>query len=331
MLSATIASAATTFLLKHMGSSFGFGELRHSTPTGCRSRLPAATRAQCGSPFAASVAPPTWASEPSAGCRRSLVLAEQIVELLPGDSAHEALDHGAVGGDEERLGHASDAVGDADGTLGVDDDGKVPASFGEELAGCVGVVVVEDADDGAITDFGVLLVEGDELGVLDDAGGAPGGEEVDDDPAAAKVVEVVGAAVARGALHGGREPPAQGALCLPLGGRVAGREARYQDGHEDGNDTRGDQRRAARPRPVEGNVVAVRIGATAFVVPERLHQRLPACSTVIAGPGSSSRDPSVPSVGPGPSPARATRAETGSVGLRRQIGRAHVRTSATKA
>src|SRR3546814_17648771 len=93
-------------------------------------------------------------------------LAEQIVELRPGDSAHEALDHGAVGGDEERLGHASDAVGDADGTLGVDDDGKVPASFGEELAGCVGVVVVEDADDGAITDFGVLLVEGDEPGEI---------------------------------------------------------------------------------------------------------------------------------------------------------------------
>src|SRR3546814_16348878 len=141
MFSATIASAATTFLLKHMGSSFGFVELRHSTPTGCRSRLPAATRAQCGSPtFAASVAPPTWASEPSAGCRRSLVLAEQIVELLPGDSAHEALDHGAVGGDEERLGHASDAVGEADGTHRVDDDGQVPASIAEELAGCVGVV-----------------------------------------------------------------------------------------------------------------------------------------------------------------------------------------------
>src|SRR3546814_1326706 len=171
------------------------------------------------------------------------------------------------------LGHASDAVGDAEGTIGFDDDGKVPTSFGEERAGDVGVVVVEDADDGAITDFGVLLVEGDELGVLDDAGGAPGGEEVDDDPAAAKVVEVVGAAVERGALHGGREPPEQGALCLPLGGRVAGREDRYQDGHEGGNDTRGDQRRAARPRPVEGNVVAVGIGATAFVIPERLHQR----------------------------------------------------------
>src|SRR3546814_7903387 len=76
------------------------------------------------------------------------------------------------------------------------------------------------------------------------------------------------------------------------------------------------------PRPVEGNVVSVRIGATAFVVPERLHQRLPAGSTVIAGPGSSSRDPSVPSVGTGPSLARATRAETGSVGLRRRPGQA---------
>src|SRR3546814_15556522 len=125
MVSATIASAATTFLLKHMGSSFGFGELRHSTPTGCRSRLPAATRAQCGSPtFAASVAPPTWASEPSAGCRRSLVMAEQIVELLPGDSAPEPLAHGAGGGDEERLGHRSATVGAADGPHGVEAAGQ---------------------------------------------------------------------------------------------------------------------------------------------------------------------------------------------------------------
>src|SRR3546814_11335957 len=158
MFSATIASAATTFLLKHMGSSFGFVELRHSTPTGCRSRLPAATRAQCGSPtFAASVAPPTWASEPSAGCRRSLVLAEQIVELLPGDSAHEALDHGAVGGDEERLGHARDAVGAADGTLGVAADAQLPPSFCDCLAGSARAVHVRDAHPGALTAFGVLL------------------------------------------------------------------------------------------------------------------------------------------------------------------------------
>lgn len=62
--------------------------------------------------------------------------------------------------------------------------GPVAASLGEELTGHVEIVVVEDADDGCVAYRRVLLVEGGELWVLDDAGRAPGGEEVHDPPPA---------------------------------------------------------------------------------------------------------------------------------------------------
>lgn len=60
----------------------------------------------------------------------------------------------------------------------------------EEVLVDVGVFVHADGDDG---DLGEDLLHGEEAGQLVDAGGAPGGPEVEDDDVASELTEVDGA------------------------------------------------------------------------------------------------------------------------------------------
>ena len=98
-----------------------------------------------------------------------------------------AEDAGAV--DDVSFGDLGGAVEGVDALIAVADGDEVDVVAGEELAVEVVVLVDADADDG---ELGHLFLEFEEAGEFFDAGGAPGGPEVEDDDAAAEAGEIEG-------------------------------------------------------------------------------------------------------------------------------------------
>ena len=172
-----------------------------------------------------------------------------------GDATDEALHDGAVGRDEERLGHAGHAVGHADGTVVVDHDrpARRPA-WRTSARASVRLVVEQDADDGRVARPWRGARRRRPARGARRCTAAPRGEEVHDHPAAPLVGEVERVAVEGGAGDGRRQPSDQRAARDPLGaGRPRGQHG-HQQGDEDGDDGRRHERRARSIRAVRLDV-----------------------------------------------------------------------------
>lgn len=107
----------------------------------------------------------------------------------------------AVAVDDVGFGDLGGAVELVDAAVGVADGGDLDVVIGEEAAVDVVGLIHGDADDGEI---GHLFMELEQTGEFLDAGGAPGGPEVEDDGFAAQFGQVDALfAVRDGELRGG--------------------------------------------------------------------------------------------------------------------------------
>jgi len=95
----------------------------------------------------------------------------------------------SVAVDDVGFGDLGGAVKGVDALFGVADGEEVDVVLGKEAAVDVVVLVDADTDDGELRH---LMLEGEEAGKFFDAGGAPGGPEIEDDDAAAELGEVEG-------------------------------------------------------------------------------------------------------------------------------------------
>ncbi len=129
-----------------------------------------------------------------------------------------AKDAGAV--DDVGFGDLGGAVEGVDALIAVADGDEVDVVAGEELAVKSVVLVDADADDG---ELGHLFLELEEAGELFDAGGAPGGPEVEDDDAAAEAGEVEGLDAVGDFEEGGGGAEAVGVIAaIAAGGEQQG-------------------------------------------------------------------------------------------------------------
>nr|WP_278286751.1 hypothetical protein [Tepidiforma thermophila] len=150
--------------------------------------------------------------------RRSRQALLEFAQLLEGDAADvDALDD-AVGADEVGAGEAADAggIGLGDGAGGVEKDGVGDAELGGELAGGGGVLLLVDADDDdvAVEVAGEEVLEVRSFGA---AGAAPGCPEVEEDVAAAELVEGAGRAIEGGEAEVGGGAAFAGGGGWPVG------------------------------------------------------------------------------------------------------------------
>ena len=103
--------------------------------------------------------------------------------------AYEFAADDALAVDDVGLGDLGGAVHGVDAGGGVADGEEIDLVLDEEALVDVGVFVLRDGDDG---DLGKLALHGEEAGEFLDAGGAPGGPEVEDDDVPAVAAEVGG-------------------------------------------------------------------------------------------------------------------------------------------
>ena len=105
----------------------------------------------------------------------------------PGLGADELAAEDAVAVDDVGFGDEGGAVEGVDALFAVADGDEIDVVAGEELAIDGVILVGADADDG---ELGHLSLQVKEAGELFDAGGAPGGPEIEDDDAAAEAGEI---------------------------------------------------------------------------------------------------------------------------------------------
>lgn len=95
----------------------------------------------------------------------------------------------AVFVDDVAFGDLAGSVEGLDAGGGVADGEEIDVVLLEEALVLVGIFILTDGDD---DDLGKLVLEGEQAGKLLDAGGAPGGPEVDDDDMTAEAGEIGG-------------------------------------------------------------------------------------------------------------------------------------------